>query len=149
MSLKEWADSAGLHPHNTNTTEVARLLAIVERDLAEAQGQISTDWRFGMAYNAALNLCAILLYSSGYQAEKDLQHRRTTDALPLILYYRKDDPDYLETCRSKWTTAQYEMVAVVTEQDVSELVEFVKELREDVLYWLQQCHPDLAPKKAS
>jgi hypothetical protein len=149
MSLTEWADGVGLRPHKTNATEVASLLAIVERDLANAQSQISADWRFGIAYNAALNLCAILLYASGYQAEKDLRHCHTTDALPLILYYRKDDPGYLETCRTKWTTAQHEMVEVVTERDVSGLVEFVKELRQDVLYWLEQCHPDLAPAKGS
>lgn len=147
MSLTEWADGVGLRPHKTNATEVASLLAIVERDLADAQSQISADWRFGIAYNAALNLCAILLYASGYQAEKDLRHCHTTDALPLILYYRKDDTGYLETCRAKCITAQSELDGAVTERDVSELVEFVKELRSDVLYWLQQCHPELFAKK--
>jgi hypothetical protein len=148
MSLQEWADSGGLHPHKTSAEEVASLLAIVERDLADAQGQISADWRFGIAYNAALTLCTILLNASGYRAEKDLEQDRATDALPLILYYRKDDAEYLEKCRTKFITAEYEVSGVATEKDVSELVEFVKDLRDDVLYWLQQCHPDLTPKNA-
>ena len=143
MSLKEWADTAGLHPHTTSAKEVARLLAIVERELTDAQSQISADWRFAIAYNAALTLCTILLYVSGYRAEKGSQHDRTTAALPLILYYRKDDADYLESCRTKCNTAKYETTGLATEKDVVELLAFVKELRDDVLYWLKECHPDL------
>jgi len=146
MSLQEWADSGGLRPHKTSAKEVASLLAIVERDLVDAQSQISADWRFGIAYNAALTLCTVLLYASGYRAEKDSEHDRTAAALPLILYYRKDDAEYIESCRAKLNTAEYERVGVAKEKDVSELVEFVKDLRADVLHWLQQSHPELAPK---
>lgn len=35
------------------------MLAIVDRDLADAGGNISPDWRFGIAYNGALKLCTI------------------------------------------------------------------------------------------
>jgi hypothetical protein len=35
---------------------------------------------------------------------------------------RKDDADYLETCRTKRNTAEYEMAGVATEKDASELV---------------------------
>lgn len=147
MSLQEWAETGGLHPHKTSAKEVASLLAIVERDLVDAQTQISADWRFGIAYNAALTLCTILLYASGYRAEKESLLDRTTAALPLILYYRKDDYEYLETCKAKWNAAENRVPGVATEKDVSELVEFVKDLRADVLYWLQQCHPHLTAKK--
>jgi hypothetical protein len=36
----------------------------------------SLDIRFGIAYNAALKLCTILLYTEGYRPEKTLQHFR-------------------------------------------------------------------------
>ena len=147
MSLQEWAETGGLHPHKTSAKEVASLLAIVERDLTDAQGQISADWRFAITYNAGLTLCDILVRASGYRAEEDLQHCYTTDALPLILYYRGDDPDYLEACRMKRKAVEREMSGVVTETDCAQLLEFVKELRQDVLHWLQQTHPDIAPKK--
>ena len=130
MSLKQWADNGWLRPHKTSPKEVAGLLAIVERDLVDAEGNISADWRFGIAYNAALKLCTILLHASGYRPEKALQHYRTIAALPLVLGdERKDDADYLETCRTKRNTAEYEMTGVATKQDASELVAFVKELR--------------------
>lgn len=48
---------------------------------------------------------------------------------------RKGDADCLETCRTKRNTAEYEMAGVATEKDASELVSFVKELREQVLDW--------------
>jgi len=144
MSLQQWAETGGLHPHKTSAKEIASLLAIVERDLTDAESQISADWRFGIAYNAALTLCTILLYASGYRTEKDSQRDRTSAALPLILYYRKDDGKYLEKCRTKSITAGFEASGVATEKDIAELIEFVKDLRADVLYWLKECHPDLA-----
>src|SRR6185503_10285901 len=147
MSLKQWADNGWLRPHKTSGKEVAGLLAIVERDLVDAEGEISADWRFGIAYNAALKLCTILLDASGYRPERALQHYRTIAALPLVLgNERKDDADYLETCRTKRNAAEYEMAGVATEKDAKELVEFVKDLREDVLNWLNKHHTELMPR---
>lgn len=59
MSLKQWANNGWLRPHQTSSKEIEDLLAIVKRDLADAAGDISADWRFGIAYNAALKLCTI------------------------------------------------------------------------------------------
>lgn len=143
MSLKQWSDNRWLRPHQTSPQEIADLLAIVERDLADAEGDISADWRFGIAYNAALKLCTILLYVSGYRPEKTLQHYRTLSALPLILgAERKDDADYLETCRAKRNTAEYEMAGVATRQDATELASFAQQLRQDVVDWLKRSHPE-------
>lgn len=147
MSLEQWANNGWLRPHQTSPQEIADLLGIVERDLADAEGNISADWRFGIAYNAALKLCTILLQASGYRTEKTLQHYRTIAALPLILGdQRNDDADYLEVCRRKRNTTEYDRAGAATEQDAKELIEFTKKLRADVLDWLKQHHPDLVPK---
>lgn len=72
MSLKQWERDGWLRPHSASRQEVADLLAIVDRDLADAGANISPDWRFGIAYNAALKLCTILLlHASGYRTEKN------------------------------------------------------------------------------
>ena len=60
MSLKQWQEHGCIRPHKTSPQEIAGLLAIVERDLADARGDISSDWKFGIAYNAALKLCTII-----------------------------------------------------------------------------------------
>ncbi len=105
MSLQQWADNGWLRSHTTSAEEASSLLAIVERDLTDADGDISSDWRFGIAYNAALKLCTILLYASGYRAERTQQHYRTLQALPLILGDEsKADAEYLDACRNKRNT---------------------------------------------
>jgi hypothetical protein len=109
MSLKQWADNGWLRPHQSSKQEIADLLSIVSRDLADAEGEISADWRFGIAYNAALKLCTILVHASGYRPEKNLAHYRTIAALPLVLGDRwKEESEYLETCRRKRNIVEYD-----------------------------------------
>lgn len=145
MSLQEWAANRWLRAHQSSLQEIEGLLSIVDRDLHDAAGTgISADWRFGIAYNAALKLCTILLYASGYRAENTLQHHRTIYALPLILGKKKqEDAIYLDTCRTKRNTAEYESAGVATDKDASELLEFCLELRQEVLDWLRKNHPNL------
>ncbi len=143
MTLDQWAENGWLRPHQTSAKEIRNLLNIVERDLKDADGGISTDWQFGIAYNAALKLCTVLLYASGYRAERNLQHYRTIQALPLILgAEKKDDALYLDRCRAKRNTVEYEYTGAVTETETKELLMFVKELRRDVLDWISKTHPE-------
>jgi len=144
MTLKQWADNGWLESHVTSAEEIANLLAIVDRDLADAGGRISPDWRFGIAYNAALKLCTILLYARGYRAAKTLQHYRTIRALPLILGpTQQADADYLDACRKKRNIVEYDYVGGATEDEALELAAYVRELREKVLDWLKQYNPQL------
>lgn len=123
------------------------LWSIVERDMADAGATLSADWRFGIAYNAALKLCTILLHASGYRAERNLQHYRTLAALPLILGSdRQDDAAYLDACRKKRNVVEYDTAGGATDADASELLDFCRALREDVLCWLRHHHPELVPK---
>ncbi len=150
MSLQDWASNGWLRPHRSSAQEIGELLAMVERDLADAEGEISNDWRFGIAYNAALKLCTVLLHASGYRPEKNLQHYRTITALPLNLGdQRKADVDYLNACRIKRNTVEYDRIGGATGEDVLELVEFTRDLRKEVLEWLQQNHPELCPPRIS
>jgi hypothetical protein len=144
MTLKQWMDNGWLRPHQTSAKEIQNLFMIIDRDLKDVEESISDDWRFGIAYNAALKLCSILLYSEGFKAEKTLQHYRTIQALPLILgEERKQDAEYLDSCRAKRNIVEYDYVGGVTAHDADELIEFVKELKADVLGWLNKNHPEL------
>ena len=144
MSLQQWAANGWLKSHKTCTQEISDLFSIVDRDLLDAETGISPDWRFGIAYNAALKLCMILLYTSGYRAEHSLQHYRTIHSLPIILgSTREKDAEYLEACRKKRNIVEYDYVGGATEDDAKELITFVKELRENVIDWLRANHPQL------
>ena len=144
MSLKQWEVNGWLRKHETSPDEINNLLMIVDRDLKDASEGISADWRFGIAYNAALKLCTILLYAEGYKAERTLQHYRTIQALPLILGQEKaNDANYLDACRSKRNIVEYDYVGGATDDDADELMEYGKELRDDVMAWLKKVHPGL------
>ncbi len=147
MSLDSWARNGWLRPHPTTRPQLADLLAIVDRDLEDATAEgLSQDWRFGIAYNAALKLCTMLLYASGHRPEKNLAHYRTLQALPLILGPGwREDADYLDTCRSKRNTAEYDAAGRVSMTEADELISFAHRLRAATLEWLQREHPALAP----
>jgi len=148
MTLKQWADNGWLKPHTTSRQEIGNLLAIARRDLSDARADgISDDWRFGIAYNAALKLCTLLLYAEGYRPAQNLAHYRTLQSLPIILgTERKADADYLETCRIKRNAVEYDYVGGATAADANELIEFAESLKKDVLKWLRAVHPELTPK---
>jgi hypothetical protein len=146
MRLQQWAANGWLRPHQTNKQQIADLLAIVERDLADSERELSADWQFGIAYNASLKLCTILLYANGYRPEKNLAHYRTLRALPLILgAERADDADYLDACRAKRNTAEYDAAGTVSRSEAGELRNFTRLLHQDVLAWLLLNHPSLTP----
>jgi uncharacterized protein (UPF0332 family) len=146
MSLEQWAKNGWLRSHKPSAREISDLLEIVARDLKDAQGNISADWKFGIAYNAALKLCTILLHASGYRPEQKLGHYRTLMALPLILgESRKDDSEYLDACRAKRNTVEYDTAGAATEDNAAELIDFVTDLQQDVLAWLRKNHPELLP----
>lgn len=124
---------------------MADLLSIVDRDLEDAgQSAISADWRFGIAYNAALKLCTILVHAAGWRPERTLQHYRTLQALPLVLgASRRADASYLDACRKKRNTVEYDVAGAATAADADELAAFAAALRSDVIDWLTREHPDL------
>jgi hypothetical protein len=147
MSLKQWVANGWLKLHKTSRQEIGNLLGIVRRDLEDAAvGGISDDWRFGIAYNAALKLCTILLYAEGYRPAQSLAHYRSLQALPLILgAERKADADYLDTCRTKRNTVEYDYAGGATDADADELIAFARQLQAAVLEWLRATHPELTP----
>src|SRR4030042_5984523 len=137
MSLKQWADNGWVRPHQTSWKEIKNLLDIVDRDMLDAGSAISTDWRFGIAYNAALKLCTILLYGEGYRPSRELQHYRTLAALPEILgETKKADAEYLDDCRKKRNIVEYDEVGGASESDADELIGVVKEFKDEVIAWV-------------
>lgn len=146
MTLSKWAENGWLREHKATKQEISNLLGIVDRDIKDAcTGGISTDWQFGIAYNAALKLCSILLYAEGYRAGQGLQHYRTIQALSLILgKSREGDAAYLDACRIKRNTVEYDRIGTTSDSEAQELIMFVSEFRSEVVMWLQANYPELS-----
>jgi hypothetical protein len=88
------------------------------------------------------------VYASGYRPEKTLQHYRTIQALSLVLGpERQPDVEYLDACRSRRNTIEYDHAGGVTTNNADELIDFVKDLRVDVVEWLRQNCPELLPSQ--
>ena len=145
MSLETWRKFGWLKPHRTDEQELANLLAIADRDIVDATStDLSNDWRFGIAYNAALKLCTMLLYDAGYMPEKALAHYRTLLSIEFTLGAdRKDDAAYLDSCRAKRNHVEYDYVDGASESEAEELLEFAKELRQEVVDRLRAKYPNL------
>ena len=147
MTLTEWHKNGWLRAHSSSRKEIEGLFSIVDRDLNDVNSNdLSTDWKLGIAYNAALKLCTVLLHASGYRPEKLLQHFRTIAAIQEILGPDKADAvAFLEFCRVKRNTVKYDMAGVVSESEANELIEFTTEFRTEVLDWLKMYHRNLVP----
>ena len=79
------------------------MIQLAARDLADAAVEgISTDRRFLIAYEAALNLATIALYCTGYETHGQGHHWATFQALPAIMgtEYR-EQAAYFDSCRTK------------------------------------------------
>ena len=146
MSLNDWARSGWLKPHKATRSQVAAVFGVVDRDLEDSSRRLSPDGQFNIAYNAALQLCAIALLSEGWRPEKLNAHYRTIQALPAIMGAAwQDGADYLETCRSKRNGLEYDAAGRVSAAEARELRNFAAQLRDAVVAWLGRNHPDLSP----
>ena len=145
MSLSQWEKNGWLKPHKTDRQEIANLLAIADRDIFDAGAEgLSDDWKFGIAYNAALKLCTLMLYATGYRPENTLAHYRTLMAIEYTIgAHRKEDAVYLNACRIKRNTVEYDNVGGASSDEAKELLTFAKDLRLEILNLLQKNHPDL------
>jgi len=145
MSLVQWKANGWLKSHATSAEELGNLLQIADRDIADASAEgLSDDWRFGIAYNAALKLCTMMLYDAGYMPEKNLAHYRTLLSIEYTLGpERKADAVYLDSCRAKRNHVEYDYVNGASSAEAEELLAFSKELRTDVVSRLAGKYPGL------
>jgi hypothetical protein len=145
VSLGDWQKNGWLKPHKTSRQEIAGLAAVVDRDLgASADQNLDADWRFAIAYNAALQCAAMALKAAGYEAPKGGgAHHRTIESLRLTVGCDVSMIDALQAFRAKRAGAIYETAGVATGMEVEELRKLASELRRIVLAWIKKHHPAL------
>jgi len=144
MSLQQWENNGWLKPEPASSNEIRNLLVIIDRDIKDSQEKVSADWQFGIAYNAALKLCTILLRSEGYRPSHGNHHYRTIMSVPEILGSEwNENAEYLNACRMKRNTLEYDYAGAVTTSDIKELLVFLQGFKETVQDWLNSNHPEL------
>lgn len=73
----------GGHGNGRHVVNVVLTPPTVKRSvIARRESDVPADWHYGIAYNAALKLCTILLHAEGFkQAKGAMAHSRTLNAL--------------------------------------------------------------------
>ena len=144
MSLTSYLRNSWLREHETSRQEISNLLAISDRDIQQSQVPgLGAEWRFDIAYNAALQASTAALAAAGYRAERANKHMRVIECLEFTIGLDKADVRFLDTCRRKRHIAVYQQVGAISEEEASELIEFAIRLRAVVEEWLQRVYPDL------
>jgi uncharacterized protein (UPF0332 family) len=144
MSLTLYLRNRWVRRHRPSRDEVTRLLAIADRDLEQSQTPgLVPEWRFDIAYNAALQLATAALAAAGYQAERQNKHMRTLECLEFVVNIDQDTVSFLDRCRRKRHAAVYDRVGAISEHEADEMLAAATRLRAQIGSWLQQEHPDL------
>jgi hypothetical protein len=146
VSLHDWLKFGLLKEHKTSRQEIAGLFAVADRDLAACQTTgLVADWRFNIAYNAALQLATAALSASGYQAERSNHHLRVIQSLEFTLGVDPTTIRKFDLFRKKRNVADYERAEAVSDLEANEMRALAASLRARVEAWMKKYHPDLAP----
>ncbi len=144
MSLADWQKNGWLLQHDTSAQEIADLLAVVDRDLADsAAEQISADWRMNIAYNAALQAATAALAASGYRAAREQHHYRIIQSLRETISAAPQQVAALDAFRKKRNITGYERVGAVSDADAADIRKLAVEIRDEVMAWLRRSRPHL------
>lgn len=144
MSLRDWLQNRWLSEHRTNRQEIADMLAAVERDLADCAAKgLSPDGRMAIAYSAALKVASAALAAVGYRATREQYHYRVIQSLA---YTVNSDPTLiveLDQFRKKRNLSTYEYAGTVSDYEADRMIELAEALRDRVVTWLNEMHPEL------
>lgn len=144
MSLTLYSRNRWIRSHRSSRDEIARLLAIADRDIQQSQTPgLGPEWRFDIAYNAALQLATAALASAGYQAERQNKHTRTLECLAFVADIDQDTVAFLDRCRRKRHSAVYDQVGAVSDHEAAEMLAAAVRLRGQIESWLRDAHPEL------
>ena len=115
MSLADWLTHSWLVKHESSVEEIAGLLAIIERDLANATvAGLSEDWKLGIAYNAGLQAATAALAAAGYRACTRARHYRTIQSLAHTIGWPVGKIARFDRTRKKRNIGGYEVAGAVS-----------------------------------
>lgn len=147
MSLEDWLNDSRLRNHDTSRDEIEKLFAVYECDMADAKiGTLSADRRFATAYNAALMMARAALAASGYQTTGEGAHYLAIQSLAFTLRLDTGTITKFNKFRQKRNITDYEMIGMISNQEVSEMIMLASQLHDDVLKWLKTGYPELVEK---
>jgi hypothetical protein len=145
MNFEIYLKNGWIKPHQTSPDEIRRLFALADRDIAQSKVPgLEPEWKFDIAYNAALQLAAAVLAASGYEAERQNKHQRIIECLPFSLKSLDvKDSIFFDKSRQKRHVSVYDRVGAISSREASEMMDFAVRLRQLVTAFFKTSHPSL------
>jgi hypothetical protein len=144
MSFEDWVKNSWLDPHQSSREEIGNLLGIVERDLKDSQSKdVSNDWRFAIAYNAALQAATAALAAAGYRASRDSHHYRVIQSLSLTLGKSAAFIRSFDAFRKKRNVSNYDIGGGVADRELQEMTAIAESLHQEVESLIRAKHASL------
>ena len=142
MSLQDWLKNSWLVEHKSSPQEIADLLGVADRDLADCKSEgLSTDWRMNIAYNAALQAATVALAAVGYRAARDAHHYRVIQSLAYTIGADIKLIAQFDQFRKKRNIGGYERAGLVSDAEADEMVALANQLRKKVEKWIRTNFP--------
>jgi hypothetical protein len=145
MTLQNLLSIGRLKAHVATALEIKRLLAAIERNLADsAVTQVSDENRFDAAYKAVMQCALAAMMASGYRpsTSEPGHHATLIQSLPLTMGIANDAWVVLDALRRKRNSNDY-TGDVITADMVEECRGQAKSLLEMLKKHLKRNHPDL------
>jgi hypothetical protein len=145
-SLESWLRNRWLVQHTSSSEEIANLFALADRDLDACQTKnLPADWRFAIAYNAALQSATTALAAAGYRASRESHHHRVIQSLEFTLAPDRKLIDTFDRFRKKRNISSYDVAGSVSDKEAHEMYELAATLRGKVEQWIRKNHRKLLP----
>ena len=143
--MEDWLNNRWLKKEPTSASEIADLLALVERNLSDAGvDAVSLDARLQFAFNAALCCATIALRASGFRVPvSEGHHERTINSLKLTLRADSRLIAQLNGFRKKRSNITYDAAGTTSQSEVDNLLEIANDLYKFIIRWLRETHSDL------
>ncbi len=147
MSLSAWQKNGWLLEQTTSRQEISHLLALVDRDLVDCRNAtLSRDWRFNIAYNAALQCAKAALAASGYRSARGSHHYRVILSLEYTMGLDTRAVNALDAFRKKRNVSEYNHAGAITEKEIDEIIALAERIRRLVERWLESEHAALVKR---
>jgi len=144
LTLTQWHENGWLQVIPASAEEVARLLAVADRNLADAEvTAVSTDARVGFAHAATIALAAAALAAEGYRASKDRHHERLLDSLRHTIDIDVRVLKQLHDVRRARNASTYERPSDTARAEAEAIIRRAGGVRVAVVEWLRARHSEL------
>lgn len=145
MGLQNWCEAGLIHEHETNEVEIHKLLQKADKDIDQCSlERMSADWKFIIAYTAALACANAALAAAGYRTAQDKSpHENAIGSLQFTILLEDKKVKRLQSFRRKRHAAHYEIAGSVSDAVADEMYKLACELRSQVEDWIAKNYPGL------